>query len=717
MAIQSRGRQATPPLARRRRSAVAVLIGLVGATMTPTLAPALDLSNDLLVYREDFQGETSSPTTPEVDAFGLGGLVPFTALMSGLLPVLTGSSAHAEVAPALPGGFGLSVLGNGPPVAISDALGARARFSDWLNPDDFASIASLGLATADLLPTSPSAIDLQAEIRLYGAASEGIGAELHLREFDQSTASDVSSLVAVLPAGMDAELRAGAAFTLDVTVQPMPGGRAARASLSVDGAGEYTSATLPLVTSVSPIVFERLGVGLVGFSNAGTGPNAQLEILEAELYRLFTSSFTVDTTVDLVDPSPGDGTCGTVVGTCSLRAAIMESNALPGPGEIVVPSGLYTLSIAGPDENAAATGDLDITDELVLRGAGRSETIVDAAGLDRVFHVPGTAFDVPVTLRDLTIRGGYAGTAAGATGGGIDNYGQLRLEGCIVRDNQANLAGGIMNRRSLEMDDCLVVSNDALPLGFTNSSAGGIASASTSGGGVDETASIRDSAIVDNTGPVVGGLELGNGSFARIENTTISGNDNRQVSIFNTDVVLQHVTIVNDVGPALSAGSFSGTNTLEIANSAIQGLPACDLHPTLTVVVTRSGHNASSDASCGFSGPGDVEGLPLGLTPLGVLGDSRAHVPTAGSPLVDAADSSLCLVGDQLGTARPIDGDASGTAECDLGSIEFVPEPSLVTLLASGVLGFWRLGRRSPRPAQRAPFQSGPQTWRPSARH
>ena len=44
---------------------------------------------------------------------------------------------------------------------------------------------------------------------------------------------------------------------------------------------------------------------------------------------------------------------------CSLRGAVIAANGGSGD-EIIIPSGIYTLSIPGPGEDAAATGDLDI---------------------------------------------------------------------------------------------------------------------------------------------------------------------------------------------------------------------------------------------------------------------------------------------------------------------------------------------------------------------
>ena len=40
--------------------------------------------------------------------------------------------------------------------------------------------------------------------------------------------------------------------------------------------------------------------------------------------------FQVDATHDAVDASPGDGVCADATGACTLRAAVMEANAVVG---------------------------------------------------------------------------------------------------------------------------------------------------------------------------------------------------------------------------------------------------------------------------------------------------------------------------------------------------------------------------------------------------
>src|SRR5439155_13469953 len=64
----------------------------------------------------------------------------------------------------------------------------------------------------------------------------------------------------------------------------------------------------------------------------------------------WAASFTVDSTGDDPDASPGDGTCATAGGACTLRAAIDEANANPDADTIafdIAGSGVHTIVPAG----------------------------------------------------------------------------------------------------------------------------------------------------------------------------------------------------------------------------------------------------------------------------------------------------------------------------------------------------------------------------------
>lgn len=153
----------------------------------------------------------------------------------------------------------------------------------------------------------------------------------------------------------------------------------------------------------------------------------------------FESGFVVNTFLDTQDVRPGDLSSADEDGNSSLRAAIMEANQLDGDDTILLIPGTFRLTIAGQNEDLAASGDLDITsDSVTIIGAGTDQTFIDAARLDRVFHVkPGATLN----LKNLTIKGGRE-----LVGGGILNQGTLNLENVIVTDNSADFGGGIYNQ-------------------------------------------------------------------------------------------------------------------------------------------------------------------------------------------------------------------------------------------------------------------------------
>jgi len=73
------------------------------------------------------------------------------------------------------------------------------------------------------------------------------------------------------------------------------------------------------------------------------------------------STFTVNHAGDAPDLGVGNGTCSVFPGSgvCTLRAAVMEANATPGPDTICFDAGITTIvmTVAGRNEGDAATGD------------------------------------------------------------------------------------------------------------------------------------------------------------------------------------------------------------------------------------------------------------------------------------------------------------------------------------------------------------------------
>ena len=98
----------------------------------------------------------------------------------------------------------------------------------------------------------------------------------------------------------------------------------------------------------------------------------RIESLES---RVLLTAFTVDSIADSNDLVPGDGIAADLQGRVTLRAAIQEANALAGPDTIILPAGTFYLALSGPEENLAASDDMDVCDELTITGAGRDQTI------------------------------------------------------------------------------------------------------------------------------------------------------------------------------------------------------------------------------------------------------------------------------------------------------------------------------------------------------
>ena len=117
--------------------------------------------------------------------------------------------------------------------------------------------------------------------------------------------------------------------------------------------------------------------------------------------RALLSSFVVDSPLDQPDSNPGDGIATTASGETTLRAAVQEANAAPGPDTIFLPPGYLDLSLFGPSDHSAASGHLEIADELTIVGAGQDKTFIDASQIDSAFHIQA---GVALPLDTLTLQ-------------------------------------------------------------------------------------------------------------------------------------------------------------------------------------------------------------------------------------------------------------------------------------------------------------------------
>ena len=138
-----------------------------------------------------------------------------------------------------------------------------------------------------------------------------------------------------------------------------------------------------------------------------------------------------DIVVDLVtDPNPG--ICAP--GSCSLREAVTLANTRLGPDRILLPaSTALQLTRAGAGDDANSTGDLDVTDDLEIVGAGPTQTILTQTAADRLLHVLGGR----LVVRGIRLQGGQ-----GVVDGGAIKAGRLTLTDAVLSGNRATERGG-----------------------------------------------------------------------------------------------------------------------------------------------------------------------------------------------------------------------------------------------------------------------------------
>jgi hypothetical protein len=294
-----------------------------------------------------------------------------------------------------------------------------------------------------------------------------------------------------------------------------------------------------------------------------------------------------------------------------------------------------TISSTG-EEVAAATGDLDITADLTISGAGAALTTIDGGGLDRMFDIGPNGVPLSVVFNDLTIRNGLA---SGAPGGAIYvRLGTVVLNDCSLNANSTDLNGGaISNAGNLTLNRCTLSANTA----------------SGNGGG------------------------LYNASTVALNNTTLSGNTatSQGGGLYNATgatVTVLHATFA--LNGATSGGGLYNAGTATLKSTLLNANTGSNCSGT----IGSNGTNLDSGTSCGFSAVGDLSNVdPL----LGTLADNggptATHALSSGSPAIDAANNSGCPATDQRGVLRTVDGDGNGSVLCDIGAFEMTDPADL----------------------------------------
>lgn len=426
------------------------------------------------------------------------------------------------------------------------------------------------------------------------------------------------------------------------------------------------------------------------------------------------ATLTVNSTLDEPDSNVGDGICSsTPSGKCTLRAAVMQANVINVDTTILVPTGIYSLTIPPVGSDGPETGDLNLTAPasgnpvITITGAGASTTLIDANQNDRVFNIAASR---TASISGVTIRNGSV--PANSFGGGIYNSGTLTVSNSMLNLNNGGDGGGIFNAFS-----ALTVSNST----FSQNNA------SLSGGGIFNdygTMTVSSSTISQNNGAGGGGIlnigtmtmtnstlsqnnSIGGGSGGGIDNdqfgslivvnSTISQNKannngggifdfNSSANVYNTSIVFNDADsdrdgngsgggVFND--PTYADAPFNLRNTLVAGNTEFNTI----VNDDCTGTIHSYGRNLFGVvAGCTIiNGSGGSWTFLNSLNLLGPLqnngGPTLTHALLQGSNAIDGADpvfgctdyNGNTIATDQRGLARKVG------IRCDVGAYEYRP--------------------------------------------
>ena len=202
-----------------------------------------------------------------------------------------------------------------------------------------------------------------------------------------------------------------------------------------------------------------MGASQIGFSRAAVLAGLA-SLLLAMAWPAAAATFTVNSTGDAPDVDLGDGICADASGMCTLRAAIMQANALGGTNvidlsQIKDPNNPIILTISGNDETVegspgtgyqvvdahdASKGDLNITSSMDILGAGSDKTIIEwspsvkqtPADGDRVFHIEAVSSNITVNISGVTIENGVTPAEKLNTALSDGTYYQLERSGAGI---------------------------------------------------------------------------------------------------------------------------------------------------------------------------------------------------------------------------------------------------------------------------------------------
>ena len=394
---------------------------------------------------------------------------------------------------------------------------------------------------------------------------------------------------------------------------------------------------------------------LTGYAISGGDWDLEHSVGEVEIHLVFDgvswqgvlAEFTVDSNADTVDANPGDGNAKDASNNTSLRAAIMEANALGGADKIILPADTYTLSISGAWDDTNATGDLDITQDLTIEGEGAATTTINGGALDRVLHILSSA---TVKISGVTITNGDILD----DGGGISNAGDLTLIDVEITGNIGVNGGGLYSTGTAELNRVTISGNE---------------------------------------GEIGGGIYT-NGSSLTATNTTVSGNsatfkEAGGIYVWNPVRIINSTIAYNSATGGYPGGIFVKSDSADLVNTIL----ASNTGGNGSGTINGSTDSISTDTISGLTQLTEAQ-LNLDPTLKNNGGSTNTHALLAGSLAIDAGTTTGAPTIDQRGYTRDASPDV-GAYEVDgspLGGLWLTTKQDVTSSGALKGLASWEDG-------------------------
>jgi hypothetical protein len=332
--------------------------------------------------------------------------------------------------------------------------------------------------------------------------------------------------------------------------------------------------------------------------------------------------FVVNTTSDTTDAFLGNGVAKDSSGNTSLRSAIQEANALDVPVRIILPAGVYGLTITGTETvNDATNNDLDISGNVTIVGAGPGVSVIGASfsavnSNTRLFELLA---DGVLSVSGVTLTGGDTSGAGGAIYVGNNsltaNPAYLTVLDSAIVGNRAGANGGAIYNSN---GSFAVVRDTAIVGNYSATRSGAIHSNNVLGSVTIEALTLASNTVG------VGGFSPNISSYGTVKNQGNNVVDNNVVesggAVRFTNGVLGDIVasspsyVVTSVADIVNASDNSYSLSLREAVNLIGSGAGAIWVPAWTHRLTLTGTEGSGTNDIDIAGDVVIVGAGAGLS-------------------------------------------------------------------------------------------------------